>query len=78
MDESERTVLGEFATPEEALAAARKLVDDFLAEIDPRDKSAEALYQAYVAFGEDPWIPGVPFSAWNYARQRCAQIVMKG
>jgi hypothetical protein len=74
MDESKRTILGEFANEEEALAAARKLVDDFLADLETEGKSSEELYKTYVEFGEDPWISGVTFSAWDYAKQRCREI----
>ena len=40
--------------------------------------TAEALYQSYVAFGEDPFIvtddENCGFSAWSYAQSRCQAI----
>ena len=40
--------------------------------------TAEELYEAYTTFGDDPSIvpslPDAQFSAWTYARQRCAEI----
>jgi len=78
MDERERYTLGEYATWEEAVAAAKKVVDDYL------DSSSESggkeLYDSYVSFGEDPFIVGGPpeeqrtFSAWDYAKMRCDQL----
>ena len=77
MDESERYTLGEYDTWEEALAAAKKVVDDFL---DASSESGAKLYDDYVSFGEDPFISGGPpdgqesFSAWAYAKRRCEEI----
>ena len=41
--------------------------------------SAQALWEQYTCFGEDPFILSVDvtpvhFSAWDYARERCAQL----
>jgi hypothetical protein len=43
--------------------------------------SAEALYDRYTSFGEDPFIvaidgsrPEVEFSGWRYAQERCEAI----
>jgi hypothetical protein len=74
MDERERYTLGEYATWEEAVAAAKKVVDDYL---NSSSEWGEDLYGSYVSFGEDPFIVGVPpegqesFSAWSYAKWRC-------
>ena len=81
MDESRRSTLGSFATLEEAIAGAKGSVDGFLAE-HCRGKSAEELYAGYVQYGEDPFIVGpeteqIDFSAWDYARQRCAELCEK-
>jgi hypothetical protein len=77
MDESERITHGEFETLEAAIEACKKIVNDSLAHAYEPGMTAEKLYESYSFFGEDPWISGaegVPFSAWNYARQRCAEI----
>lgn len=72
-DESERYELGKFESYEQALAKCRQVVDDFLEGRSA--ESADALYDNYVSFGEDPFIIGPDqggrFSAWDYARQRC-------
>ena len=90
MDASERYTLGEYKTLEEATVACKRMVDDFLIDASASDSyknstykpgtASENLYAYYVMFGEDPFI--VPrgldlethFSAWNYAKQRCADI----
>ena len=79
MDESARTTLGEFDTLEAAVAAARGVVDEFLAGALQPGMTAEELYHTYVNFGDDPFIlgpglSGVPFSAWDYARERCGVL----
>jgi len=77
-DEGARYRLGDFATLDDAVAACKKVVDQFLeAETSPDGTAAER-YQHYADFGPDPFImtddPNVgivPFSAWDYARERC-------
>jgi hypothetical protein len=78
MDEDARYCLGEFDTEAEALAAARRVVDEFLNENYTPGMTAEKLYEGYVSFGEDPWISNLSFSAWDYARERCQKICTKG
>jgi hypothetical protein len=79
MDESERYELGSFASLEEAIKAARAMVDSFLsAEYHP-GITADELYKQYMTFGEDPFIiapeqNGVSFSAWEYAKGRCQEL----
>lgn len=78
MDESERYTKGEFATLDEAIAVCKQMVDEFLkGETNPDATPAER-YAQYTGFGPDPFIGtddpdvgSVPFSAWNYARERC-------
>ena len=78
MDESERYKLGEFATAEAAVAAAKKVVDEYLASAYQPGMSAEELSRSYLLFGEDPYIvprgPGSDFSARDYARERCREL----
>lgn len=80
MDADERYIHGTFATLDEAIAACRRIVDEFLADAIEKSPGAgaEGLYSTYVSFGEDPWIQstdgGVPFSAWDYAKLRCADL----
>ena len=77
MDESESCEYGTFDTLELAVGAARRIVDECLAAAYTSGMSAAELFQRYVAFGKDPYIvapgaSGVLFSAWDYARERCA------
>jgi hypothetical protein len=79
MDESERYSAGEFATLAEALAVAKGIVDEYLTSAYQRGISADDLMASYVMFGEDPFIvtaevPGVVFSARDYARKRVAEM----
>lgn len=77
MDEDETYVTGNFDTYDDALAAAKKIVDDFLYKELLAGRPLAELYETYVSYGEDPDILGdTPegierFSAWTYARQRC-------
>jgi hypothetical protein len=78
MDADERYKHGDFATAAEAIAAARKIVDAYLASAYEPGMSATALYSSYTSFGEDPFIvaPGeaVEFSAWTYAKARSEEM----
>ena len=79
MDESERTTGNKFETADEALAEARRIVDDCLFRMLEPGTTASELYESYISFGEDPFIssenaPAVSFSAWTYAKSRCEQI----
>ena len=80
MDEEERTCLGEFETFADALAACQRIVDQFLEHTYKPGMKADELYQAYVNFGEDPFIVGgdVRFSAWDYAKERSDRIAEEG
>jgi hypothetical protein len=80
-DPDERREHGVYDTLEEALAVCRSLVDQSLKEGYRPNISAEALYDHYTSFGDDPFvvvIDGVDdratFSAWTYAKGRCREI----
>lgn len=77
-DESERYTLGTFATCAEATAACRRIVDEFLLDAYKPGMDVGDLYRLYTGFGEDPFIvgpdPACRFSAWTYAKTRCAEI----
>jgi hypothetical protein len=81
-DEEERYKLGDFATLDEAVAACKLLVDQFLKVEVPLDETAAERYEQYTGFGPDPFIvtndPGAghpTFSAWSYANERCQEVV---
>lgn len=78
MDESHRYAHGEYETKDEAIAAAKSIVDAFLADAYEPGMPTDKLIATYVLFGDDPFIscdePGVLFSARTYARERCAEI----
>lgn len=77
-DERERYEHGTFGSYAEALAACRRIVDDFLTAQHRPGMPAADLYGLYTTFGEDPYIvpdqPGAGFSAWAYARRRCDEL----
>jgi len=77
-DKSERYVQGEYESYEAALAACKMIVDQYLASAFKVGMIAAELYHSYVLFGEDPFIvpkpEGADFSAWVYAKQRCAEM----
>jgi hypothetical protein len=81
MDEDERYEHGVYETAEEAIEACRGIVDLSLQEAYKPGVSAEALYEHYVSFGEDPFIvvldgadDNAKFSAWTYAKQHSRVI----
>jgi hypothetical protein len=78
MDDDERYKAGEFDTIDEAVAAAKKIVDDFLLSIYKKrpDITAKELYDKYKKSGEDPWIhPNYTnYNSWDYAEARCIEI----
>jgi hypothetical protein len=83
MDEQENVEHGSFETLEAAIAAAKAIVDLSLRTAHRPGMTADELYDYYTSFGDDPFIrggggPGVPFSAWDYAKDRCAEICANG
>ena len=82
-DEEERYELGKFTTAEDAIRAAQRIVDEYLADAYRPGMTADVLFRSYTSFGEDPFIVApstekVDFSAWSYARQRCAELCGQG
>jgi hypothetical protein len=75
-EESYRYKAGTYTDCESAIAACRKIVDEFLAARG--DDQKQDLFDSYRQFGEDPFIvtsdKNCVFSAWNYARQRCQEL----
>jgi hypothetical protein len=78
MDEEERHVLGEFDNADEAIAAAKQIVDRDLLAAYSAGMTADELYDHYTSFGSDPFIRSddraCHFSAWNYAKARCKEL----
>jgi hypothetical protein len=81
MDSDERREHGTYETFEEAIAACRGIVDQSLKEGYRPGISAEALYDGYVGFGDDPFFvvldgtdDNAKFSAWSYAKERSRVI----
>jgi hypothetical protein len=78
MDESYRYKLGDFLTWEDAVNAAKALVDEFLIGNRSRIGNARELFEAYCHYGEDPFIDSEgaweKFSARKYAEQRCKEL----
>jgi hypothetical protein len=79
MDESETYQLGQYSTYPEALEICQGIVARDVLEAYKVGRSGDQMYEAYVAFGEDPFIVGATthqerFSAWGYAKQLCRFI----
>jgi len=74
-NEDERYKQGEYDTKEEAINVCRKIVDDCLSNAFKPGMTEKELYESYTHFGEDPFIDGGGFSAWNYAKERCKVVV---
>jgi hypothetical protein len=80
-DPSERREQGTYETADRALATCRDIVDRSLQGEYRPGISAEALYDRYTSFGDDPFIvvldgtdERATFSAWSYAKDRCRVI----
>ena len=71
MDESERYTLGEYDSCAAAVAACKKVVDEFLIH---NLGQCDDLMASYCMFGDDPFIitddPDCRFSARDYAREQ--------
>jgi len=82
MDQDETYTHSEYATWADAVAVARRIVDESLAEHYRPGISAGELFSMYTSFGDDPFIvsppPGERFSAWDYARQQCELLCASG
>ncbi len=79
MDESEHWEAGTFDTFEEAIAKAKQIVETSLEEAVKAGGGEREFYEHYVRWGDDPFIKvidgpqdGISFSAWDYAKERCA------
>ena len=75
-DEDANYLLGTFTYLELAMAACRKIVDEYLTSVFEEGMSAATLYGSYTGFGEDPYIVGddcdeVSFSTWTYVESQC-------
>jgi len=77
--------VGEYGTLEEAIAASKRTIDEFLLREFKAGVAAGELFAQYQNFGEVPCvfrddgqtmsIPG--FNHWQYAQARCAEICGK-
>jgi hypothetical protein len=83
MDEDEKYEHARFETLDAAIGASKVIVDKYLLAHHQPGMTAEQLFSSYASFGEDPYIRdlepapqprGVLFSAWTYAKERCAEL----
>ena len=78
MDEGEQYELGEFATCAEAVAACKRVIDDFLDSNRETPRSQDELWNLFTTFGDSPLIVTADrecrFSAWEYATLRCEEL----
>lgn len=85
MDTTSRYKVGTYKTWEEAVAKAKQIVEECILPSVEDGRSPEEAYRLYTMFGEEPWILGdghIPsngraFSAWNYAKEKIAELCMK-
>ena len=84
MDPDYRYQLGVFPSAEEAIAACKKIVDEYFEPNNP-NLSATELLERYAMGGEEPFIgpidpsgEHVKFSAWDYARGRSKIVADRG
>ena len=82
MDESERYKLGEYTDCPSAVAACKKLIDEYLQQGFTHNTTVEELQKSYSFFGEDPFIlsddPDCKFSARDYASRRIVEMCRGG
>jgi hypothetical protein len=78
MDKEHRYEHGVFGTADEAVAACKRIVDNELTYMLKPGMTADALYDQWVMFGEDPFVMPVDrtdarvgFAACEYAKERC-------
>jgi hypothetical protein len=83
MDEDENHEHARFETLDAAIAASKVIVDEYLLAQHKTGMTAEELFRSFASFGDDPYIRdlgpspqprGVIFSAWDYAKERCAEL----
>ncbi|WP_334380406.1 hypothetical protein [Bradyrhizobium sp. AZCC 1577] len=84
-NEDERYEHGVFSTAEEAIAACKRIVDEDLNNSYKPGMTEKELYEIYTMFGDDPFVVSLDgadnaarFSAWDYAKERCAVLTSKG
>lgn len=82
MDDEGRYDGPAFASQEEAIAAAKAMVDDDLRSLKQPEMAADELFSSYTMFGVEPQIVSaggdVNFSAWAYAKTRCEELCGEG
>ncbi|PLX81745.1 MAG: hypothetical protein C0614_06475 [Desulfuromonas sp.] len=70
-DEFERT----YDTYEDAVAAAKRIIDGFLDGVDTTGMSPQELYDGWVGFGETPVIRGI-FDKWYKAEVEAEEAIV--
>src|SRR5262245_61049301 len=77
-DASEHYEHGTFESVALAIAAAKRIVDEYLTSAYRPGMAPDELFKSYMAFGDDPFIipsdEANPFSAWEYAKLRCREL----
>ena len=74
MDEDERVFHGDFDTPTQAIVACQKIVDANIESITENETDPDKAYESYVCFGDDPWIEGVDFLAFEYTKKKIQEV----
>ena len=63
------------STPTQAIVACQKIVDANIESITENETDPDKAYESYVCFGDDPWIEGVEFSAFEYAEIKIKEVL---
>jgi hypothetical protein len=76
MDEGPRSSHSDYEREDDAIRAAKRMVDESLRDLYRIGMTPQELLACYKAFGEEPWITGSDFSAWDYAEQQCWEKIV--
>ena len=64
-----------FDTPTQAIVACQKIIDANIESITEQETDPDKAYESYVCFGDDPWIEGIDFSAFEYAKIKIQEVL---
>lgn len=76
MKEDERYLFSEYDNLDDAIEACKKIVDESIEHL-MNDCALSELLERYKNFGDDPFIHGGNFSAWEYAKNKIDGLILK-
>ena len=75
-NEDERYLFGEYDNLDDAIEACKKIVDESISDL-MKDCNLSELLEKYQSFGDDPFVYGGEFSAWDYAKEKIDALVLQ-